>query len=54
MSNAQNSAKVIDFQAFKERRTQQEAPVEKEQAQQATPLFAWYPIWVMVPQFPYA
>lgn len=53
MSKAQNSAKIIDFQAFKERREQ---PVEANmpQQEQPTPLFAWYPIWVLVPQFPHA
>lgn len=53
MRNAQNSAKILDFQSFKERQTLQASePVAEQPAHGAVPMIAWYPVWVFVPQFP--
>lgn len=52
MSSAQNTATVVDFQAFKERRVRAEQPREDSQTTAAAPVFAWFPVWIMVPQFP--
>lgn len=52
----ENSAKVLDFNAYRARRVKSTdaAPVQAE-TMTTVPMMMWYPVWVMVPQnFPHS
>lgn len=48
MSALQNTAKILDFNAYKNKLAQQSAQPAAEYA--AAPVYVWYPVWMLVPQ----
>ena len=53
MKKTPNSAEILDFQTYKQQQEQPQ-PMWQQHAPVAPPGFAWYPVWVLVPQFPHA
>lgn len=51
MNTAKKSAEILDLQAFRKRQTEPSV-ITEDTAQPMAPVgFAWYPVWVLVPQF---
>jgi hypothetical protein len=48
MQTTDSTAKVLDFNTFREQRSQ----LEESTNMQFTPTLVWYPVWVMVPNLP--
>lgn len=48
MGIGQNTAKIVDFNAFKQQREQ--ASPAPATVLPAAPFMMWYPVWVFVPQ----
>lgn len=53
--STENSAKILDFNAYRERRVKSTDTAPASTETTIVPMMMWYPVWVMVPQnFPHA